>query len=52
MAKEAKVCEVGFRSEMSVVISPDVHCRAKGTGMKESTHNSYEFLKIVFIFCD
>lgn len=51
MEKLAKLCEVRFNSEMSVVISPDVRCRAKGTGMKEIAHNS-EFKKIIFIFCD
>lgn len=52
MEKEAEVCEVGFNAEMSVVVLPDVHCRAKGTGMKECTHNSYEFKKYIFIFCE
>lgn len=50
MEKEAKVCEIGFNSEMSMVVSPDIHCRAKGTGMKKITHNSYEYKKNYFYF--
>lgn len=45
MEKEAKVCEIGFNPEMSMVVSPDVHCRGKGTRMKEITQNNYEYKK-------
>lgn len=50
MEKEAQASEIHVSFGIFMVVSPDVHCRVNRLGLKEITHNSYEYKEPYLVF--